>query len=507
MPRNPDQRSSLWDRVGERPGRAPLTEDASVDACIVGAGIAGLSVAYHLAVEGRTVIVLDRGAIGEGESSRTTAHLVNVLDDRYTELERLHGADGARLAAGSHTAAIDDIERIVAAESISCDFERLDGYLITPPDGDGRDLDDEIAAARRAGISDVAMADRAPFRSYDTGPCLKFGRQAQFHPTKYLAGLADAIERRGGRICLQSPAEEITGGDAATVRTRAGTVTAGAVVVATNTPVNDRVTMHTKQAAYRSYVIGISAPRGSVTPALFWDTADPYHYARLVRGADTEDVLIVGGEDHKTAQADDGAERFARLESWSRQRFEHVGEVRYAWSGQILEPIDALAFIGHNPGDAPNVFIATGHSGNGMTYGAIAGILIADLVIGRPNPWAALYDPSRLPLRAAAEFAKENLNVAAQYGSLVTAGDIDDPDRLLPGQGAVIRRGATKVAVYRDAGGRVHEFSALCPHLGCVVQWNDIETSWDCPCHGSRFAATGDVLNGPSPVGLRPAAS
>jgi nitrite reductase/ring-hydroxylating ferredoxin subunit len=214
------------------------------------------------------------------------------------------------------------------------------------------------------------------------------------------------------------------------------------------------------------------------------------------------DVLIVGGEDHKTGQEDDAEERFARLIAWTRERFPTTGDAVYSWSGQIMEPIDGVAFIGRNPGDAKNVYIATGDSGNGMTHGTIAGILLTDLIHGRDNPWEALYDPSRITLRAAPEFAKENLNVAVQYADLVTNGEIDSTDQLAAHTGAVIRRGLTKRAAYRDPNGKLHEFSAVCPHLGCIIQWNSAENTWDCPCHGSRFEARGKVINGPAITGL-----
>jgi Rieske Fe-S protein len=209
-------------------------------------------------------------------------------------------------------------------------------------------------------------------------------------------------------------------------------------------------------------------------------------------------VLIVGGEDHKTGQADDGEERFARLEAWTRERFPQIRGFEYRWSGQVMEPVDSLAFIGRNPSDHDNVYVATGDSGNGMTHGTIAGLLITDLIAGRQNPWARVYDPSRTPLTAAKEFAAENVNVAAQYVDLVTPGDVTDSGQLAPGQGAVIRRGITKVAVYRTPDGELHERSAICTHLGCVVHWNSLETTWDCPCHGSRFGIDGHVVNGPA---------
>jgi len=316
-----------------------------------------------------------------------------------------------------------------------------------------------------------------------------------------LAGLARAIKRDGGRIHTGTHASKIEGGRVARVETEGGAVvTADSVVVATNTPVNDRFAIHTKQAAYLTYVIAARVPSGSVTKALYWDTPDPYHYVRLQavgRGAGAYDLLISGGEDHKSGQADDAGRRFAALERWTRARFP-VGDVEYRWSGEVMEPFDSLAFIGRNPSDEDNVFIATGDSGNGMTHGTIAGILNTDLIMGRENEWATLYEPSRKTLRALPEFASENLNVAAQYADHLTPGEVDSTDEIGRGEGAIIRRGLKKVAVYKTEAGATHEMSAVCTHLGCVVDWNSLEKTWDCPCHGSRFDARGRVVNGPA---------
>jgi glycine/D-amino acid oxidase-like deaminating enzyme/nitrite reductase/ring-hydroxylating ferredoxin subunit len=493
--------TSIWVATAEIPSRPALTKDTTVDVCVVGAGIAGLTTAYLLAEEGQSVVVLDNGPVAGGETSRTTAHLVNVLDDRYYNLESLHGEKGARLAAESHSVAIDRIEAIVVKEKIKCGFERLDGYLFVPPGESADVLDKELAAAHRAGLTDVKRVERAPMKDFDTGPCLRFPRQAQFHPLKYLDVLARAIEKKGGRIFNRTHAEQFKDGAPAHVTTSKGPkVSARAIVVATNTPVNDWVAIHTKQAAYRTYVIGLRVPKGSVTKALYWDTPDPYHYVRLEE-ATGHAVLIVGGEDHKTGQADDTDERFDRLEAWTRERFPTAGEAEFRWSGQIMEPVDSLAFIGRNPGDR-NIYVVTGDSGNGMTHGTIAGILLTDLILGRKNEWETLYDPSRISLRAAPEFVKENLNVAAQFTDYVSPGDVDGVREVARGTGAVIRRGLKKIAAYRDSHGELHEGSAVCPHLGCIVDWNPTEKSWDCPCHGSRFDPRGKVLNGPAATGL-----
>ena len=479
-----------------------LAEDVQANVCIVGAGIAGITTAYLLVREGKHVVVIDDGQVGGSMTGRTTAHLVNALDERFYEIERLHGERGARLAAESHSAAIDRIEAIVRAEAIDCDFERLDGYLFAPPNESKKQLEDELEATHRAGLTGVEMVDRAPIEDFDTGKCLRFPHQGQFHPLKYLAGLAQAIRRDGGRIFTGTHASKIEGGDLARIETSDGhVVTADAVVVATNSPVNDRLVIHTKQAPYMTYVIGARVPQGSVTKALYWDTPDPYHYVRLQsvkNEKEAYDALIVGGEDHKTAQADDGNRRFAALERWTRTRFPMIEKIEFQWSGQVMEPVDGLAFIGRNPLDADNVFIATGDSGNGMTHGTIAGILLTDLIVGRENEWETLYDPTRKTLRAGTEFATENLNVAAQYADLVTPGDVNSADEIKPGEGAIVRRGLKKVAVYRDDSGAIHERSAVCVHLGCIVDWNSKEKTWDCPCHGSRYDARGNVFQGPA---------
>jgi glycine/D-amino acid oxidase-like deaminating enzyme/nitrite reductase/ring-hydroxylating ferredoxin subunit len=492
---------SVWQATAQLPSFSPLTVDVTADVCVVGAGIAGLTTAYLLTQVGKSVVVLDDGAIGSGMTGVTTAHLTNAIDDRYFEIERLHGEHGARLAADSHGAAIDGIETIIRRESIACDFARVDGYLFLSPEHGEDVLDRELAAARRAGLNSVTKISRAPL-VFDTGPCLRFPNQGQFHPLKYLAGLAQAIEKAGSRIYTGTHAQRIAGGKPAAVTTERATVTADAVVVATNTPVNDLVVIHTKQAPYMTYVVAAGVPRNAVTRALYWDTHDPYHYIRLQPLDAEHDLLIVGGEDHKTGQADDIGERQPRLERWARERFPGMGEVAFRWAGQVMETIDGLAFIGHNPLDADNVYTVTGDSGQGMTHGTIGGLIITDLILGRHSAWAPLYHPGRVTLRAIGEYTKEAANMAAQYGDWLTPGDVQSVDQIVKDAGAVIRRGASKVAVYRDATGALHEKSAVCPHLGCIVQWNPAEKTWDCPCHGSRFDKFGTVINGPANVGL-----
>jgi glycine/D-amino acid oxidase-like deaminating enzyme/nitrite reductase/ring-hydroxylating ferredoxin subunit len=503
--------------TGERPwsadlpaGSAGLSDLLSVDVCVVGAGIAGLSAAYHAALDGRDVIVLEDGSVASGETGNTTAHLSNAIDDRYLHIEALHGEEGARICAESHSRAIQRYEEIISREQIDCDFRRVDGYLIAREPRHVRQiLWPEREAAERAGLS-VTLLDQLRVAGHALGPALVFPNQAEIEPLRFVAGLARAIERLGGRIFTGVHVERVDAGRRPRVRTRDGSViVADHAVVATNSPVNTLVKMHTKQAAYRTYVIAARIPEGSVPRALCWDTGTPdatslsrgYHYVRLheERAPDgsRRTLLIVGGEDHRTGQANDADERWQRLEEWARTHFP-IQDLVYRWSGQVMEPVDGVAFIGRCGAADENVYIATGDSGMGMTHGMIAGMLISDLIAGRPNRWARLYDPQRISPRATKAYVKENLNTAAQYLDWLQPGEVRSLDEIQPGQGAIVRRGMQLLAVYRDPDSKLHVCSAVCTHLKGIVAWNEDAKSWDCPCHGSRFNVDGEVLNGPA---------
>lgn len=470
------------------------------DVVVVGAGIAGMTTAYLLAREGRKVMVVDKGEIGGGETSRTTAHLSNAIDDRYSFLETQHGEEGARLAAESHTAAIDLIERIVAHEKIDCDFRRVDGYLFLAPEDRRELLEEELAAAHRAGLGDVALIEDFRLPGTYAGPALRFPRQGQFHPMKYLNGLAKAITAMGGLLVTGHRIVEVEGGELAIIHDSEGrSLRAQACVIATNSPVVDKFAVHSKQGPYRTYVVALRLPKGSVEPALWWDTREDYHYVRLQPAQDGsgDDILIVGGEDHKNGEAHDMQQRLVRLEDWARKHFPMATETVYRWSGQVMEPFDGLGFIGRDPANTANIMIATGDSGMGMTHGTIAGMLITDLLQGRHNSWAGLYDPTRKMTRNLSEFVRENLDNAREF-AFGGGAEVMTEAAIPVGGGAIIREKGQLVAAYRDDNGEVIRLSATCRHLGCTVHFNELEKSWDCPCHGSRYAADGKLLTGPA---------
>jgi glycine/D-amino acid oxidase-like deaminating enzyme/nitrite reductase/ring-hydroxylating ferredoxin subunit len=494
-----DERTrSLWMDATVAPAPS-LDRNETADVAVVGSGIAGLSVAYELAARGADVVVLDRGDIGTGMTARTTAHLASAFDDGYAELIKTHGRDVARLVYRSQAAAIDRIEAIQAVEAIECDFVRVDGYLVLAPGTPASAIEAEFSAATDAGVPVTEEREQTPIHAKNLVRSLRFANQARVHPLKYLSGLAAVVASRGGRLYAGSPVENVEENkDGVVLKTAAGhEVRAAQAVLATNSPIVNRLAVHAKQAPYRTYAIAAPLARGRLPDALYWDTHDPYHYVRLQPGPDEHDFVIVGGEDHKSGAANDGERRFTALEQWIRDRLPKLGKISHRWSGQVMEPVDGIGFIGRNPGQS-RVFIATGDSGQGITGGALAGIILADLIAGAENPWAGTYDPSRKSLRALGDFVSENTTAARSFAQYLLPGEIASVGKLKPGEGGILRSGLRRVAACRDLSGRLHVCSAACPHAGCVVVWNSLEQCWDCPCHGSQFAPDGSVLNGPS---------
>ncbi|HEU4496804.1 MAG TPA: FAD-dependent oxidoreductase [Flavobacterium sp.] len=492
----------------------PVDSAKETDVLIIGGGLAGVTAAYCLSKSGKRVILVEDGYLGSGETGRTTAHIAYALDDRYYDLERFFGKEKTKIIAESHRTAIDFIEDRVREEQIDCNFMRVHGHLFLDPTDKEKNLDEEFEATRRAGLPTEMLDDIPGFISDSIiERSIRFPDQGQFHILKYLKGLASAIIRNGGEIYTQSKATAISKTGA---KMNGFAVSAKHIVVATNSPINDRFTMHTKQWPYRTYVIGAKIPKGTLPYAMWWDTgnqeskwvAKPYHYVRLEPFDEQFDLLISGGEDHKTGQADEEdmpeENRYASLIGWTKRHFPYFSDIAYQWSGQVMEPVDGPAFIGKNPGD-DNIYIITGDSGNGMTHCTIGGILINDLISGIKNEWEDVYSPSRITFRTGDDYLKEVGNMTYKMAKDWLSSDIEKPSELKPGEGGIITKGLKKIAAYRDENGVLHSCSAVCPHLGGIVQWNNDEKSFDCPLHGSRFTADGTVINGPAGSGLKKA--
>lgn len=481
-----------------------LPAKVAADVCVIGAGMAGLLCALELSERGRSVVVLERERAGAGDTSATTAHLTAMLDRRYYELADMHGEDSTWRIAKSHLRGIAHLERVINRYSIECDFDRVSGFLCANDPEQERALRREHEAGTKAGLR-CELVRRAPL-ALGGGPALYVPSQAQFSPLAFLAGVARVLAEKGVPIYAPVSAMDIGSEPAASqvrIQTSGGSVLASQVVVTTGTPTSGSISIHTKQAAYRTYAMGVSIPEA--VRALAWDMDDPYHYVRCALDAATQrPVLIVGGEDHRVGQDPESELRFARLERWLRERFPEAGQIVSQWSGEVFEPNDGLAYIGRDPSD-DRVFLATGFSGNGMTYSSISAELLPDLMQETKNPFEDLYDPKRKPSSGAAlsRFAKENLNTAGQYADWIRPADVSKPEQIARGEGAVLRRGLRRIAVYVDEQGRACELSATCTHLGGVVSWNSAEKSWDCPCHGSRFDRYGNVLTGPAVSNLQ----
>ena len=493
-----------WSTSTPFPQFAKLAADARGDVLVVGGGITGLTSAYLPAKAGRRVIVLERGRCAATDTGHTSAHLTMVTDTRLGDLVKSLGRTHAQAVWDAGLAAIATVDDIVREHDIDAGFEWVDGYLHAPPDEDlGAQPEHLKADAQLAGEFgfDAEYLDSAPLVGR---PGVRFPAQARIHPRRYLAGVAKAFVALGGEIHEHSEVDEFCD-DPRRVKANGYTVTCEDVIIATHNPlvgfsgITEATLFQTKLALYTSYVIATRVASGVVPDALWWDTADPYRYLRVVPHRDY-DLLIFGGEDHKTGQQDDTEACYRRLEARLRTLVPDV-EVTHRWSGQVIETPDGLPYIGQS---AEHQYWATGYAGNGLTFGTLAGSMIADAILERTNPWTELFDPGRKALtRGLWDYVKENVDYPYYLIRDRFAGTEATSLRAVRrNHGKVIERNGAKVAAYRDTAGKVTLRSAICTHMGCTVGWNTAERTWDCPCHGSRFTPTGDVISGPAEAPL-----
>ena len=452
-----------------------------------------MTAAMLLKRRGKRVAVIEKGRIGSGETGRTTAHLTEAVDRRYYSIARSFNKETARAVAEASRASIEQIAAFVKELSIDCYFRRVPGYLYTEKRSFVSEIKKEAAAASDAGLK-ARLVTEVPL-PFPTRAAVLFEDQAQFHPGKYLEALASHFAGDGCHIFDETHVLDVKEKTPCVVETNGGSLTADAVFMATNVPIVGYTTLHTKGAAYRTYAIAYRV-EGPHPDGLFWDTADPYHYTRW-QETDEGTFMIVGGEDHKVGQSAEAEEKFERLHHYVEEHFGSL-PIAYRWSGQVIDPVDGLPYIGGNG----KTFVSTGYAGQGMTFGTLGGMIVADLIAGRENRWADLFDEKRAHVRGAiTQFVTENVDFPKHIlkdrvaGMDVEAKTTIDVER---GEGKIVSVGGKKVAAYRDDSDQVIALSPVCTHMRCDVAWNSAEKTWDCPCHGSRFNTDGSVINGPA---------
>lgn len=488
-------RKSIWqDEIRKFSAENDLSQ--VFDVAIIGGGITGVSTALKLQESGKSCIILEAANIGFGTTGGTTAHLNDFFDTTFTQAIQDFGLDHAKLYAGSGKEAIEMIENNIQQYEINCDFTRKSAYLFALDEKQEEQLKNIVEGAAKVG-HEMTYVNEIPFPIPFREAVLISG-QGHFHPVKYIKGLCEAFIRLGGLIqegCLCEEHDEQE--DFVVVKTSKGEIKAQNVVYATHIPPGINL-LHFTNASYRSYAMAFTLKDDQYPWELGYDLCEPYHYYRI-QEYEGENLLIAGGEDHKTGHADDTGECFSRLENYVREYF-NVETVYYSWSSQYYEPVDGLPYIGKLPGTKKRIFVATGFRGNGMIFGTLSSQILHDLIVSGKSKYEELFNPLRIkPIAGFSDFVKENAAVAMDFiKDKIFADKIDSFSEIKEGEAKVIRYESESYALYKESDGTLHLLKSTCPHAGCEVHWNSAELSWDCPCHGSRFNVNGKVLTGPT---------
>ncbi|MCE3281851.1 MAG: FAD-dependent oxidoreductase [Chitinophagaceae bacterium] len=487
---------SLWqDAMPVYKPKHKIIPEQVVDVLVVGGGITGLSTALALQKAGQLVLVIESHTIGFGTTGGTTAHLNTFLDTTYDHIERDFGEKGAQLVFQATSEAIESIRKNTEEYNIDCGFGYKDGYVFAQNKDQAEALEKLVQASRKAGM-EIHYTDDLPI-PVPFEKAASFTKQAQFHPTRYLYGIAEALENAGGMIVQQCRAEHFESNVLTEVRTNLGVIRARKLIFATHIPPSINL-LHFRCAPYRSYALALKLNDGNYPDALVYDMYDPFRYYRT-QEADGQKYLVIGGEDHKTGHNDNTDFCFSKLDSYASKYYD-IEEVSFKWSSEYFEPADGLPYIGHLPGFADNVFVATGFSGNGMVYSHVAALLLRDLITTGQNPFQHVFDPNRIkPVAGFSNFVKENADVVREFiGKRLSKEKIESLVEVGKGEGKVVKYEGESIALYRDDRGTLHAVNPVCTHAKCIVQWNNSEKSWDCPCHGARYTADGKVLTGPA---------
>ena len=494
---------SAWQKnLDTYQNREQNIQSQTYDVVIVGGGITGITTAFLLQKAGKKCLLAEAKNLCFGTTGGTTAHLNTLLDHSYYDIEKDFDGESAQLVLKATRSALDLVAKNVSKYQIDCNFSEKPGYLFSQDEKQSGELDDIYEASLRAGC-DVEYSQTIPV-PVDFEKAIVYKSQAQMHPVKYVYSLARIYESDGGHIsqqCRVTGVEKMNDG-LLEIETSRGKVKAHHVVYATHTPPGVNI-LHLRCAPYRSYAMAIILKEEQYPEGLAYDMYEPYHYYRTEE-IDGQKYLIAGGEDHKTGEEKNAAERFNILESYLRHHYD-IKEVAFKWSSQFFEPADGLPYIGHLPGNPDNVWVATGFGGNGITYSHVAAKMLTDLILTGESEYEDLFSPARVkPVAGFSSFVKENADVAVQLiTSFFPKKQLKELDELKNNESKIVKYEGHSIALYKDKNGVLHSVNPACTHMKCDVAWNNTEEAWECPCHGSRFGMDGEMITAPARTDLK----